>query len=80
MLGAKFCTFRSLMNRLDKAGSAIFILLFWFGCFRGIDFFPDFLCLCLFLLKSVELTKHTFYVGKVSAMYEVDLYTVPHNI
>ena len=31
----------SLMNRLNKTGSAIFISLFWFSCSRGIDIIPE---------------------------------------
>ena len=45
----------SLMNRLNKTVSTIFIFLLWLGCSRGIDFLPEYFSVKWFVLYDVEI-------------------------
>ena len=47
----------SLMIRLNKTESSIFISLFWLGCCRGIDFYQIFLTFKMFSLNKITLSK-----------------------
>ena len=44
----------SLMNRLNKSESAIFVSLFWFGCSRGIDLYQN--------IFFIHYLKHIFSI------------------